>query len=80
MTNWETVKALVENLNKLLIDKGGESYGFPLENVPDSLYQLLADAIDKSTTSSNSLCPEKNEPVCTKMITGLLVRVSPSGS
>ena len=48
MTNWETVKALVETLNKLLIDKGGESYGFPLGEVPDSLYQLLADAIDKS--------------------------------
>jgi hypothetical protein len=48
MTSWETVKEHVITLNKLLIDKGGESYGFPLGEVPDSLYQLLADAIDKS--------------------------------
>ena len=53
MTNWETVKALVESLNKLLIDKGGESYGFPLGEVPDTLYQLLADAIDKSEIYSH---------------------------
>lgn len=48
MKNWETVKALVESLNKLLIDKGGETYAYDLKDVPDSLYQLLADEIDKS--------------------------------
>ena len=48
MTNWETVKQHVITLNKLLIDDGGGTYAYDLKEVPDELYQLLANEIDGS--------------------------------